>query len=172
MRRGWVSFSPCFHTPSPISMTRTADSAGYMDGARKGQESSYWTSPVVRCAHFVGLGASESWLLPLGFSVGSSEMLTGTLTCIFPDTYVAFSSSWPLFPQLSTQAHFDQAPVTLSRNPLGGIEIDQGSLSPQHTFWSNRCVTGVYRVLSWQSLGEQCPVDTSPLLVLIGHLIF
>ena len=75
--------------------------------------------------------------------MGSSEMLTGTLTCIFPDTYVAFSSSWPLFPQLSTQARFDQAPVTLSRNPLGGIEIDQGSLSPQHTFWSNRYVTDV-----------------------------
>ena len=46
----------------------------------------------------------------VGFTVGSSEMLTGTLTCIFPDTYVAFSSSWPLFPQLSTQAHFDLAP--------------------------------------------------------------
>ena len=65
VRRGWVSFSLCFHTSSPISMTRTADSAGYMGRREERAGKLFWTRPVVRCPHCVGSGGSESWLLPL-----------------------------------------------------------------------------------------------------------
>ena len=117
-------------------MTRTAASAGYMDRGEERAGRLLLDESCCKVPSLRGLGRVRE-LTPslVDFSVGSSEMLTGTLTCIFPDTYVAFSSSWPLCPQLSTQAHFDWAPVTSSRNPLGGTEIDRGSLSPQYTFW-------------------------------------
>ena len=70
MRRGWVSFSPCFHTPSPISVTRTADSAGYMDGGEERAGKLLLDKSCCKVSSLHGLGSVRELTPSLGFFCG------------------------------------------------------------------------------------------------------